>query len=249
MSRRFFVREISPHSSSIRITGDEFHHLVHVVRFSIGDTIQLISSNGVAEGVIQDILHDAAIVVIKSYLPSVETSYVIHLLQGLPKIKKMDDIIEKGTEVGIRSFHPVIMKRSYSSLSAEQLKEKTNRWNRIACAATKQSGASTIPYVHDVHALRSRIQSMDVGPHDILLVADEAEKERNLFQVLPTTIPKKVPNNIWICIGPEGGITEEEMGFLGTKGFQPVTLGRTILRTETAGYFMAGLVQYIMEFL
>jgi 16S rRNA (uracil1498-N3)-methyltransferase len=249
MTRRFYVRTIPAQSSSVKLVGEEFHHLVHVVRFAVGDTIQLVSSSGMAEGCIQEILHDSALISIQKRIPRNQPSYSIHLLQGLPKIKKMDDIVEKGTEVGIHFFHPLLMKRSYSSLSKEQLKEKTQRWNRIACAATKQCGATRIPHVFDVEPFHEYIQTINNVAGDIVVVAYEAEKEASLFHILPTKLQKEAsPANIWLCVGPEGGITEEEIHTLDAKGFQQVTLGDTILRTETAGFFMAGLVRYILEF-
>ena len=249
MTRRFYIRTIPAESSSVKLVGEEFHHLVHVVRFSVGDTIQLISSIGMAQGCIQKISHDSALISIQKRMTRYQPAYCIHLLQGLPKIKKMDDIVEKGTEVGIHFFHPLLMKRSYSSLSREQLKEKTQRWNRLACAATKQCGAARVPHVYDVEPFHQYIQTINVLAGDIVAVAYEAEKETSLFHILPTKLQKDAnPANIWLCVGPEENITEEEILALSAKGFQQVTLGDTILRTETAGFFMAGLVRYILEF-
>lgn len=233
----------------MKITGEEFHHLVHVVRFSKGEEIELIASNGFAKGIIQDIHREEAVVILQEMSPRDGIKYAIHLIQGMPKIKKMDEIVEKGTEIGIHSFHPVFMKRSFSSLSASHLQEKLKRWQRIATSAMKQSKTPHIPIISEVITFASFFDHYSAASQDIKIVAYEAERTQNLFSILSKGFHEDSnEKHIWLCVGPEGGITGQEIGILKEHGFYEVTLGNTILRTETAGYFLAGLVQYILEF-
>ncbi len=233
----------------MRITGEEFHHLVHVVRFSKGEEVEFIASNGFAKGTIQEIQREEAMVLLHEVFPREEIEYSIHLIQGMPKMKKMEEIVEKGTEIGIHYFHPVFMERSYSSLSTLQLQEKRNRWQRIATSAIKQSKAPYVPMITEVTPFASFLNHCSLSPFDIKIVAYEAERTKNLFSVLSKGFNWDTKEkHLWLCVGPEGGITDEEIKILKDRGFCEVTLGKTILRTETAGYFMAGLVQYILEF-
>lgn len=247
--RRFYVHTLPFDSSIMKITGEEFHHLVHVVRFSKGEEVEFIATNGFAKGIIQEIHQEEALILLQEIFPREEIEYSIHLIQGIPKIKKMEEIIEKGTEIGIHYFHPVFMKRSYSSLSTLQLQEKRNRWERIARSAIKQSKVFHMPIISEVTTFASFFDHFSASSFDIKLVAYEAERTKNLFSALSKGfIEETKEKHVWLCVGPEGGITDEEIKVLNDHGFCEVTLGKTILRTETAGYFMAGLVQYILEF-
>lgn len=247
--RRFYVPTLPLDCPTMKITGEEFHHLVHVVCFSKGEEIEFIASNGFAKGTIQEIHREEAVVLLHEISPREEIEYCIHLIQGMPKIRKMEEIVEKGTEIGIHYFHPVFMERSYSSLSALQLQEKRNRWERIACSAIKQSKASYVPIISEVTPFASFFDHYSASPFDIKIVAYEAERTKNLFSILSKGFSGETKEkHLWLCVGPEGGITDEEIQVLNDHGFCEVTLGKTILRTETAGYFMAGLVRYILEF-
>ncbi len=247
--RRFYVQALPLDGSSMKITGEEFHHLVHVVRFSKGEEIELIASNGFAKGIIHEIHREEAVVILHEISSRPDMEYSIHLLQGMPKVKKMDEIVEKGTEIGIHSFHPVFMKRSFSSLSVSQLQEKRMRWQRIATSAMKQSKTPHIPIISEVTTFASFFEHYSASAYDIKIVAYEAERTKNLFSILSKGFHKNSKEkHIWLCVGPEGGIADQEIRILKEHGFCEVTLGNTILRTETAGYFLAGLVQYILEF-
>lgn len=247
--RRFYVQTLPLDGSSMKITGEEFHHLVHVVRFSKGEEIELIASNGFAKGFIQEIHREEAVVILQKVSSRDGMEYSIHLIQGMPKIKKMDEIVEKGTEIGIHFFHPVFMTRSFSSLSASQLQEKQKRWQRIATSAVKQSKTPHIPIISEVTTFASFFDHFSVSSRDMKIVAYEAERTQDLFSILPKGFHEdSKEKHIWLCVGPEGGITDQEISILKEHGFYEITLGNTILRTETAGYFFAGLVQYILEF-
>ena len=175
-------------------------------------------------------------------IPSTELPINITLFQGLPKADKLEYIIEKSTELGVNTIIPVEMRFSIAKIKNED--QKNIRWNKIAESAAKQSKRNIIPKVEltiDVKELANRIKEFD-----LVVVAYENENKDSLKKVLET-INKQELNNIAIIVGPEGGIDNSELEVFISNGAKCVTLGKRILRTETAPLAILSMLIYEFE--
>ncbi|HET6780820.1 MAG TPA: RsmE family RNA methyltransferase [bacterium] len=158
----------------------------------------------------------------------------ITLLQGVPKGAKMDDVIRMGTEIGVAEFVPFLSERTVA-----EGRQRADRWRRVATEAAKQSGRSDVPVVHDPSPLTQALEGL--AGHDLLLVPWEAERHRSIRDVLEQS--DRV-SRIAIAIGPEGGLEAREIEEAARFGGVAVTLGPSVLRTETAGIVAVSMVLY-----
>ena len=172
-------------------------------------------------------------------------SYIkITLYQGLPKSQKMDLIVQKGTELGIYEFKPVITSRVDVKLKGEF--KKLDRLNRISLEAAKQSKRSIVPKVLDPMNFNDVLEEMD--SLDLMLVPYENAEGFGIKTLINNLRKENINLNdiktVGILVGPEGGFEEDEIIKLKDKGAHIITLGKRILRTETAGFVAASLIQY-----
>ena len=167
----------------------------------------------------------------------------IYLFQGLPKGDKMELIIQKAVELGVFEIVPVATRRAVVKLDEKKAKKKTERWNAIALGAAKQSGRSLIPEVKPVMRFAEALEY--AKELDVLLIpyemAEGMEKTKEIISAV------RQGQSVGVFIGPEGGFDEEEVEKAAAEGAQPVTLGRRILRTETAGLTVLSILMYHLE--
>lgn len=161
------------------------------------------------------------------------------LLQGLPKREKLEFIIQKAVELGAHDILPVMMARSNVRIDEKKSERKAERLHEISKSAASQSKRGIIPEVHGVQSFASALDA--VSDADIKLIAYEDETSRGTLSALLPTLPQA--KKIAILVGPEGGISDEEWQQAKAHGFQSVSLGKRILRTETAGLC---LLSYLM---
>ena len=173
-----------------------------------------------------------------------ESIVEIDLYQGLPKFDKMELIIQKTTEVGVSKIIPTDMSRCIVKLDEKDYKKKQDRWQKIAEVASKQSKRSKIPEVCDKIKIKDIVNR--IKDYDLFLIAYEEENRNTLKEILKT-IENKEKYKIGILVGPEGGITKEEIELLKEAGAKVVTLGKRILRTETAPIVIASNIIYELE--
>jgi 16S rRNA (uracil1498-N3)-methyltransferase len=235
---RFFIPK--PFKQEMQITGRDAHHIIDVLRMVPGDRLQLVADDGISfVGEITAINTNAVTVVAREILREThEPDVQISLLQGLAKGEKMELIIQKAVEIGIADIFPVAMDHSVVVLDGSKAEKKTERWQKIAEAAAKQSKRDVIPAVHEVATLRQVLQK---EKWDLLLVAYESENRVSLKETLQT---HKEAKTIGVIIGPEGGLSNEEVEVARKYGGIAVSLGRRILRTETAGLVAATAILY-----
>ena len=171
-----------------------------------------------------------AVLKLLSPLPSTEPALSVVLYQGLPKSDKMDLIVQKAVELGVSRIVPVLMDRCVSRPDPKDSVRKLERWRKIAREACKQSGRCILPGVSEIHSLKEVIR--DPGLPEAVIVPWE-----NADSCGPLAFCKSHPglSSVGILIGPEGGIDPAEIQLVSASGFIPVTLGKRILRTETAG--------------
>lgn len=245
---RLFVPPQKLTSQKIIIENDDFHYLCNVLRKKIGDQIEI--SDGKGKDFLGEILsidRKKKIVKIKTTpllnrgLPSLR----ITIAQSIPKGVKMDFVVQKCAELGIKSIIPLYSKRTVVKLKEEIMDKKIKRWQKIARHAgeqSKQSFISTISPPVDFSQLLGAFNQ-----YDLILIPYEKEKKGKIKDVLTKAKMEKKREDILIIIGPEGGFEEEEINLAEKNGAIPVSLGRFILRAETAAIITTALVKYEME--
>ncbi len=245
---KFFVEEEQIDDKIIKIIGQDVNHIKNVLRLKEGENI-CICNKETSSSFICEILEfnssEVTCKVLEELLETTEPKTYIHIFQGLPKADKMEYIIEKCTEIGVKEITPVIMKRTIVKLEEKDKIKKLDRWNKIAEVASKQSKRDEILKVNNIINFKQIFEK--ISDYDILLVAYENENKNTLKKVLNTLKGNKENLKIAVVIGPEGGIDETEINRLELEGFKTVTLGNRILRTETAPLVIASNILYELE--
>lgn len=182
--------------------------------------------------------------VVEEVTGNFELPVFVSLFQGYPKADKLESIIKYGTQLGISEIHPTLMTRSIFKLDSNKKDSKLERFNKIAKEAAEQSFRNIVPTVKDIQKLKD----MDFSSYTIKLVCyEESAKEREMStfkKAIQSATPK---DRIAVVVGPEGGITPEEVSYLASKGFIKVGLGPRILRTETVIYYILSAMSYEWE--
>ncbi len=245
---QFFVdaTQINPETGQAYITGADVNHICHVLRMRPGERFYV--NDGSAEGkylcafisadkerVLCEILEKIGEI---SELPCEITLY-----QGLPKADKMEWIIQKAVELGVSRIVPVAMKHCVVKLDDKKSTAKISRWQSIAEAAAKQSKRDRIPVVDGVMSLKEALQEAS-GFEVSLMPYENAEGMSYTRKLIGEIQPGQ---RVAVFIGPEGGLDEKEVAMALEMGTKPVTLGRRILRTETAGLAILSMLSYELE--
>ncbi|MBQ6904391.1 MAG: 16S rRNA (uracil(1498)-N(3))-methyltransferase [Lachnospiraceae bacterium] len=255
----------------LRITGEDFHHMTRVLRMKEGEELSVsvmdeadekpyppdgrnvttdeekqVSREEYRFG-IEEITQDAVICTLRfAKHDTAELPVRIILLQGLPTGDKMEQIIEKNTELGVAGIVPVMLKRCVMKLDEKKAASRVVRWNRIAEAAAKQSRRGVIPRVTDVMTLTEALSYAKDAERKLLpyeLAENDAAQGMAHTRSLMNGI--RPGDTVAVFIGPEGGFEEAEVLKARESGFQTVSLGGRILRTETAGMTVAGWLNYL----
>jgi len=242
---RFFVKPNQVDDHVIRIVRkDDLHHIKTVLRLKQGDQIEI--SDGEEweyEGVIgvQD-GEGLKVDVVKRQHFAREPKVHITLYQGIPKMGKMDFIIQKAVELGVSEIVPVFMARTVVA-DKGNFGKKLARYEMIAEEAASQCGRGIVPFIRHAIPFNKIPDSLD--PDTTVLFLYENEKNVSIKDVL-RGLPK-IPQRVALLVGPEGGFAPEEAEALRNLGIESVTLGKTILRTETAGLAALAMCMYELE--
>ncbi|MEK7229629.1 MAG: 16S rRNA (uracil(1498)-N(3))-methyltransferase [Candidatus Binatota bacterium] len=239
---RFFVPRKELQDKKGSVSGPELDHMRRVLRLRPGDRVTLFDDEGWEhEGVIRSYTDRLGEVeILTSFQSERESSLDITLAQALGKGEKMDLVVEKATELGVRAIAPFLSSRTVPRLDRAKMERRQARWGKIALSATKQSGRARIPEilgVSDFPALVSRSWECDLK-----LLFWEEESRLSLTQLRAET-PQL--GSLLLVIGPEGGFSSEEASEAMRHGFKAVRLGRRILRTETAALAALSIVQFL----
>ena len=234
----FFVDESRRAENTFRITDGDFNHIKNVLRMRTGDSF-IVSCEGVRYLCrLADYESDTAVAEIleenygDTFLP-----VKIYLFQGLPKADKMEWIIQKTVELGVEGIYPVSMSRCIVKIDDSKKKSKTARWQAIAESAAKQSKRSVIPEVHDAISYKEALKL--AGKMDLFLVP--YENKDGMSPTLAALESIRPGMSVGILIGPEGGFSESEIEDAVCVGGRAISLGRRILRTETAAITAVGM--------
>lgn len=239
---RFFVTPDDMTEDSAVITGEDVKHISRVLRMRRGDRVMLSDGRGYEyPAEIEDISGERVELRLldKRRCPA-EPKRRITLYQGIPKAGKMELIIQKCVELGVNGIIPVAAERSVVRVKPDEYRARQTRYQRVACEAAKQSGRGIIPRIGQL----TTFKAADMSAYDLILVAYEEERRTGLKEVLRANMGAE---NIAVIIGPEGGLEAGEVESLIDKGGKAVSLGRRILRTETAGMAAAAMILYELE--
>lgn len=235
--RRFFVSPNSLHDSRVSLEGDTLHHLSKVLRLTVGEEIILLDGCGnLAQCRIESLGRKSGEALVLRRWQESEAVLPIQLLQSLPKGDKMELILQKGTELGVTEFVPVLAGRSTPRLVADREESRQQRWERIIQEAARQCRRPVLPRLATATPLAEALKTCTA---ELRLLPWE-EESRPLASVLPS----RPPASAAVLIGPEGGFSAAEAAQASAAGFLPVSLGRRILRSETAGFVVASILQH-----
>jgi 16S rRNA (uracil1498-N3)-methyltransferase len=239
--RRFIVPLHTVEADQVTITGDLFHHMAHVLRLKKGTRICLADGSGREyTGTIHNVAGESIAVTLEETQGAPETGSGpgITLFQGLPKGEKLELILQKCTELGAAGIIPFVAARSVARVPPGRLREKLARWRRIALEAARQSNRSSVP---DISFAMDLAEVLRLAEHPVKLLLWEEEGEGTLKKVLSGL---EQPERIAVIVGPEGGLTADEAASAVQCGFIPVSLGKRIVRTETAGLVILAILQF-----
>lgn len=245
---KFFVNSEQINNNEIKIIGNDVNHIKNVLRLSINDKIKICDKD---EHVnyncrISNIDNEYVITqIIDEEKSNVEAKTQIYVFQGLPKGDKLEFIVEKLTEIGVKELTPVAMKRSVVKLEEKDKQKKMVRWNKIAEVAAKQSGRDEILKINDVINYKNIFNYLK--DYDIVLLAYEKEEKLTLKKAL-SKLDKTKENKVAVLIGPEGGFDDIEIEQAKQNSLvNIITLGKRILRTETAPLVISSNILYELE--
>lgn len=242
----FFVEPSQIQGTEVIITGSDVNHIKNVLRMKPGEELSV--SNGLDQKEyrcgIEECRDDSILCRLRFVKEDgLELPSRIYLFQGLPKADKMELIIQKAVELGVYEVIPMAARRSVVKLEGKREAGKLARWQGIAEAAAKQSRRRILPKVHPVMSMREAVayaSTMEVRliPYEL---AQGMGKTKEILEAL------QPGQSVAVMIGPEGGFEESEIREAVDAGMQPVTMGRRILRTETAGLAMLSWIMYHLE--
>ena len=231
--QRYFVD-----NNEFRLNHNDIHHIKTVMRMNVGDLIEVVYNEKLYICRIDELSKDdIKINVIEEKQDNNELSKHIAIAFSITKEDKIDLILQKCTELGISEFIPVEMSRCNIKIDKNKIDKKIDRWNTICKEASEQSKRNIIPKVNQIHKLKDLI-SLD---YDLKIVCSVNQDVRNIKNVLHNN-PKC--DKIIFVIGPEGGISSEEEKFLEDNNFIRTSLGKRVLRTETAPIMVASILNY-----
>jgi len=236
--QRYFIEKDSINDNQTIIEGKDYHHIKNVMRFKIKDLLILNTNDHKSyEASITNFTKDKVFLEIKREIPIKNNTINLSLAQALIKRDNFELVLQKTTELGIKEIYPIITNRSV--VKVKDISKKLPRFNTIVKEASEQSERSSLPKIHDL----SKIEDLPYNQFDVILIAYARELNNKLSQVI-----KEIDKNssVLILIGPAGGFSEKELKFLKTKG-KFISLGKTILRSETAAIYVASAFRLVWE--
>lgn len=235
--QRYFVTKIENDQTVIFSQSDSYH-MRKVMRMNVGESVEVVIDSVVYICEIISIEDLVTAKIVKTTSENNELDISVYLVQSLVKEQKMDYILQKATELGVSGIYPYQSERSVVKVSGKEQK-KMDRWQSITKEASEQSKRNQIPSVFPVLSLKE-LASLEGFDHKFICTVNE--KEKSLKKVLPNV---KKSDKMIIVVGPEGGFSQYEETILMESGFIPISLGKSVLRTETAGLFFLSCVRYL----
>jgi 16S rRNA (uracil1498-N3)-methyltransferase len=243
--QRYFLRPEQFQGQTVTIDGDDSHHLQRVMRAEVGD--EVICSNGVdREALVRITALDKGVVTgmaVHELKMEAEPEARVWIAQSLPKGDKMELVIQKGTEIGAARFLPFLSERTVVQYDAKKEAKRTERWQKIAKEAAEQAHRNRVPEIVPVLSWKQLLGQAEQV--DAAWICYEKEDGKQLRTAIREALDNGIKGTFLLAVGPEGGFTEQEIEQAEAAGLVSVSLGKRILRTETAG--MVGLTCLLYE--
>jgi 16S rRNA (uracil1498-N3)-methyltransferase len=246
--QRYFLNDRYSEDCPVVITGEDYHHIVRVMRMKEDDRIFVVfpdQSSAVAR--IETISSDSVEVrVVKWETETKELPIKVAIASGLPKGDKLELIFQKGTELGADQFIPFNADRSIVKWDEKKAKKKLERWEKIVKEAAEQSHRNVVPYVSSPVSFKELLNLSKQFDYTLVAYEEEARsgEKGNLSKSLTSV---KDGQSILVVFGPEGGLTDKEVDLCKKEGFLACGLGPRILRTETAPLYVLSAISYQLE--
>lgn len=247
--QRYFTELNQWKEDYVTIVQDDFHHIKNVMRMNVSDYIYCVHPNGtVAKCMICEINNKEVITKVIEWLDeNKELPVRVTIIQGLPKKNKLEFILQKGTELGCSDFYLFEANRSIVQWNEKKRQQKLVRYEKIVKEASEQCHRHYIPTVSNISSLETLLLDQE-QLFDVIVFAYEEEAKQRHYSSFSSVLKKLKPGqHIGICIGPEGGFSEDEVQFLRKYDAKPVRLGPRILRTETASLYALASISYHFE--
>lgn len=239
--RRFNISSANINGTTATLTGSEAHHLRDVLRLKPGNRITLFDGTGTTyEGEINRITPDSVIIQIDKTNSADNNRPQLHLGQALITGKKIELVVQKATELGISSLTPFT---STFCSTREPSPNRQERWHRIAMESCKQCNRAIPPEIKPLTTITECLQ--EASHHELKIIFWEETADLTL-QDIEINIKEKKPRSVFFMIGPEGGLSDDEIATAKQHGFLSVTLGTQILRAETASLAAAAILQFFL---
>lgn len=243
--KRYFV-DFNKGDKEAKITGNDYHHLKNVLRIKIDDELYVSNEEYIYYSRVKEITNEFILIdLLFEVKENSELNVHVCIAQGMPKSDKFELVIQKTTELGVKEIIPVMTERSIVRLDKKKVDAKILRYEKIAKSAAEQSRRIVIPKINSFMSLGELIEYSKNYTYKCVAYEASNEDEKNNL----ATILQKVKENdkILIFIGPEGGISDNELELLTKNGFLIISLGNRILRTETAPVFVMSVITYELE--
>lgn len=226
------------------LDAEQSHHCVQVMRQAVGDLFAVFDGHGAeAKARITEISRDEVKFQVLAKASSPRPAHPVWLAQALTKAKSMDLIIEKATELGVSELAPLQSDHSVAHVEDEKASAKVEKWQKLTIEAAKQCGQNWLPIIRPPHAPKDFVTAIPKGA--VKLIASLQNEARPLKTALREQLQGVKPGTpIVVMIGPEGDFTPAEIGQARSAGFIPVSLGKIILRAETAAFFALSAIAY-----
>ncbi len=242
---RAYAPTAAADAAEIRLSPEESHHLVTVNRCGRGDPVVVFDGRGrewLTECI--DPARAAAVLRVKETKQAIPLPCAITLAQALPKGAVMDDIVRQATEVGAARIVPLLSERTQVHLEGDRAGKKTEKWRTAAIEAAKQCGNPWLPEIAPLQTLAAFIPA--AKDYDLKLIASRHAGTTTLKKSLATYAAKhgRAPHSVLWLVGPEGDFSPAEMTAAITAGFQPITLGPLVLRSDTAAIYSLSILSH-----
>lgn len=245
--RRFWLESSTWTNERLTIGGELFHHLRDVCRFGVGDRFELL--HGGEAYFVQVFAVDKRQIEVERIetrpIPPLPKPH-IHLALSLPKFPKVDWIVEKSVELGVKSIHPFVSEYSFIRDKNQVPAAKIERWRKLIRQAAQQSGRGELMTMEEASSLKEILQQINQRPGVLGLFPYEGDCPTTLKAHL-SALPHRNFSEIWLVVGSEGGFSQDEVSTISQAGLTPVTLGAQVLRVETACVALASVLKYEFE--
>lgn len=246
--RRYWLPPESFLDQEIKIEGEAFHHIHEVCRQGIGHRFEVLKGDGKAYlcEIKQVTKREARAAIIESRMIEPLPKPYIHLALSIPKLPKVDFVIEKCVELGVHSLHPFVSEFSFIRQVKEISLNRQERWKKIVQAATEQCGRGELMQLTPATSLEKVWETMNQTDSSVGLFCYEGEGGLPLRQALARAKTRS-PQNVWVFVGSEGGFSVSEVNLFKQRQMEPITLGSQVLRVETACVALASVIKYDLD--